>query len=136
MLAPALRRYVDRRPFENFQQRLLHPFARYVARDRRVVALAGDLVDLVDEDDAPFGGCHVVGGHPATAARGCSPRLRHVAGFGEHRGVDDGEGDVQQPCDRACHERLARSRRADEHDVRLVDLDLAFGVGRFERMRL
>ena len=131
MLAPALRRYVDRRPFENFQQRLLHPFARYVARDRRVVALAGDLVDLVDEDDAPFGGSHVVGGHLQQPREDALHVFAHVAGFGEHRGVDDGEGDVQQPCDRACHERLARSRRADEHDVRFVDLDLAFGVGRF-----
>ena len=52
MLAPALRRYVDRRPFENFQQRLLHPFARYVARDRNIFALPRDFIDLIDVNDA------------------------------------------------------------------------------------
>ena len=62
MLAPALRRNVDHRSFENLQQGLLHAFARHVARDRGVVALAGDLVDLVDEDDAALGLLDVVVG--------------------------------------------------------------------------
>ena len=36
---------------EDLQQRLLHALAGHVARDRRVVRLARDLVDLVDVDD-------------------------------------------------------------------------------------
>ena len=132
MLAPALRRNVDRRPFENFQQRLLHPFARDVARDGGVVAFAGDLVDLVDEDDAPFGGRHVVGSDLQQPREDALHVLAHVAGFGEHRCVDDGEGHVQQPCDGARHKRLARTRGADQHDVRLVDLDLR-AVGRLRK---
>ena len=52
MLAAALRRHVGDRPLEDLQQRLLHALAGDVARDRRVVGLARDLVDLVDVDDA------------------------------------------------------------------------------------
>ena len=52
MLASALRRNVGDGAFEDLQQRLLHAFAADVARDRRVVALAADLVDFVDVDDA------------------------------------------------------------------------------------
>ena len=52
MLASALRRNVGDRAFEDLQQRLLHAFAGDVARDRRVLVLAADLVDFVDVDDA------------------------------------------------------------------------------------
>ena len=52
VLAAALRRHVGDRAFEDLQQRLLDAFARHVARDRRVLVLAADLVDLVDVDDA------------------------------------------------------------------------------------
>src|SRR5438445_192695 len=46
VLAPALRRNARRRALEDLEQRLLHALARDVARDRRVLGLAGDLVDL------------------------------------------------------------------------------------------
>ena len=52
VLASPLGRYVDDRSFEDFEQRLLYALARHVARDRRVVAFAGDLVDLVHVDNA------------------------------------------------------------------------------------
>src|SRR5262249_57265350 len=48
VLAPALRRHAGGGPLEDLQQRLLHAFAGDVARDRRVVGFARDLVDLVD----------------------------------------------------------------------------------------
>src|SRR4051794_37565427 len=60
MLAAALRRHGSGRPLEDLQQRLLDAFARDVARDRRVVGLAGDLVDLVDVDDPGLGLLDVV----------------------------------------------------------------------------
>src|SRR5438045_2296875 len=55
MFATTLRWHVGDRAFDELQERLLDALARDVARDRRVVALARDLVDLVDVDDAPLG---------------------------------------------------------------------------------
>src|SRR5262249_22348148 len=55
VLPPALRRNGGDRPLEDLQQRLLDALARDVARDRRVVRLARDLVDLVDVDDPGLG---------------------------------------------------------------------------------
>src|SRR5690606_37510267 len=52
VLASALRRHRGDRALDQLQQRLLHALARDIARDRRVVGLARDLVDLVDVDDA------------------------------------------------------------------------------------
>src|SRR5690606_23559735 len=52
MLASALRRHRRDRSLDQLEQRLLNAFAGYVAGDRRVLALARNLVDLVDVDDA------------------------------------------------------------------------------------
>src|SRR5690606_38753077 len=52
MLAPALRRHGGRGALHQLEQRLLHALARHIARDRRVLRLAADLVDLVNIDDA------------------------------------------------------------------------------------
>ena len=52
VLAATLRRHRGNGAFDELEQRLLHAFARHVARDRRVVGLAGNLVDFVDVDDA------------------------------------------------------------------------------------
>src|SRR5690606_5310878 len=52
MLTPALRRDVRHAPLDQLEERLLHPFTGDVPGDGGVVALAGDLVDLVDVDDA------------------------------------------------------------------------------------
>src|SRR6185436_5313013 len=52
MLATALRGNRRDRALEDLEERLLDALAADVARDRRVLALAGDLVDLVDVDDS------------------------------------------------------------------------------------
>src|SRR5207237_1511656 len=52
MLAATLGRHRSGRALEDLQQGLLHALAGDVTGDRRVLALAGDLVDLVDVDDA------------------------------------------------------------------------------------
>jgi NAD(P)-dependent dehydrogenase (short-subunit alcohol dehydrogenase family) len=52
VLAAALGRDAGRRALDDLQERLLHALAADVAGDGRVVALAADLVDLVDVDDA------------------------------------------------------------------------------------
>src|SRR4029077_20111859 len=47
MLAAALRRNVGYRAFQDLEKRLLHAFARDVARDRGVLVLTPDLIDFV-----------------------------------------------------------------------------------------
>src|ERR1700694_5415624 len=63
MLAAALRWNVGDVALQDLEQRLLHAFSRHVTRDRRVVRLARDLVDLVDVDDPALSAADVeVGG--------------------------------------------------------------------------
>src|SRR5688572_28984875 len=60
MLAPALRRNIADRPFQDLQERLLHPFSGNIARNGNVLRLARDLVDLVDVNNPHLGTLHIV----------------------------------------------------------------------------
>src|SRR5467141_586643 len=124
VLAPALGRHARHRPLEDLEERLLHAFARYVARDARVLGLAGDLVDLVDVHDAALGFGDVEVRGLEQPDQNVLHVLTHVACLGERRGIRDRERDVEDAGQRLGEERLAHAGRADEHDVRLVELDL------------
>ena len=124
MLAAALRRHPSDRAFDQLEQRLLHALARHVAGDRRVVALARDLVDLVDVDDAALRLLDVVVALLQQLLDDVLDVFADVARFGERRGVGDHERHVEEPRERLREERLAGAGRADQQDVRLGELDL------------
>ena len=79
------------RALEDLQQRLLDALAGDVARDRRVVGLARDLVDLVDVDDPGLGLLDVVVGGLDQLQQDVLDVLADVAGLGQRRGVGDRE---------------------------------------------
>ena len=70
-------------PFEDFEQGLLHALAGDVAGDGGVLALARDLVDLVDVDDAALGALDVVVGVLEQVEDDVLDVLADVAGLGE-----------------------------------------------------
>jgi hypothetical protein len=51
---PAFSRQFDLRALDQFEQRLLHAFARYIASTERGFTRPCQLVDLVDVNDARF----------------------------------------------------------------------------------
>src|SRR6185503_15987929 len=124
MLAAALRRHACHRAFENLEQRLLHAFARHVARDAGVLRLACDLVDLVDVDDPALGFGDVEVRRLQQPHENVLDVLADVAGFGEGRGVRDREGHVEDARQGLRQQRLTHAGRADQEDVALVELNL------------
>ena len=54
--------------------------------------------------------------------------LADVAGLGQGRGVDDREGDREQLGQRLGQQGLAGAGRADQQDVRLLELDVQLAV--------
>ena len=124
VLAAALRRHVRDRAFEDLEQRLLHALTGDVAGDRRVLVLAADLVDFVDVDDALLALLDVAAGGLQQLEDDVLDVLADVARFGERRRVDDRERHRQQLGQRLREQRLAGARRADQHDVRLDQLDV------------
>ena len=124
MLASALRRDVCDRTLEDLQQRLLHALAGDVARDRGVLALTGDLVHLVDVDDAALGQLDVKVRRLKQPEQDILHILTDVAGLGERGGVRDGERHVQDLGQRLGEQCLAGAGRANEQDVALLQLHI------------
>ena len=130
MLAAALGRHVGDGAFENLQQRLLHAFTRDVAGDRRILVLAADLVDFVDVDDALLRLLDVATGGLQQLQDDVLDVLADVARFGERGGVDNRERDGEELGQRLREQRLAGAGRADQQDVRLVQLDFVAAARR------
>ncbi|GAA2419922.1 hypothetical protein GCM10010404_92920 [Nonomuraea africana] len=118
-----MRRHGGDGALQHLQQGLLDALARDVAGDRRVLAPAGHLVDLVDVDDAAFGLPDVVAGRPQQLDQDVLDVLADVAGLGEGGGVGDGEGDVEQAGEGLGEVGLAAAGRADQQDVGRAELD-------------
>ncbi|MBM2842912.1 MAG: hypothetical protein HW404_749 [Anaerolineales bacterium] len=130
MLAPALRRNVDRGALDDLEQRLLHPLARDVARDAGIVArLAGDLIDLVQVDDAALGPLDVEVGRLQEPQQDVLDVFADVTGFGQGGGVADAERHVQDARQRLRQQGLAAAGRSDEQDVALLQLDFGVAAG-------
>lgn len=125
MLAATLRRNGSDRAFHDLQKRLLDALARHVTRDGRVVRLAGNLVDLVDIDDAALGALDIVIRSLQQLQDDVFHVLADITGFGQRRCVRHGEGNVDDAGECLGKIGLAATRRTDEHDVRLRQLDIA-----------
>src|SRR5439155_5984028 len=130
VLATALRRNIGDGSLEYFQERLLDTLSGDVPGDRRVVALARDLVDLVDVDDPALRAVEVKVGRLDEPEQDVLDVLTDVTGFGEAGGVGDGERDIEDAGERLRKERLAASGRTDEQHVRLPELDIVHPVAR------
>src|SRR4051812_2928498 len=129
VLAATLRRNGGGRALEDLQQGLLHALAGHIARDRRVVGLAGDLVDLVDVDDPRLGLLDVVVGGLDELQEDVLDVLADVAGLGQRRGVGDRERDVEDAREGLGEQGLAAAGRAEQQDVRLRQLDVGVVAG-------
>ena len=127
MLAAALRRDGGGRAFHQLEQRLLHALARNVARNRRIVGLATDLVDFVDVDDAALRLLDVVVGCLQQLQDDVLDILADVAGLGQGRRIGHRERHVEDARECLGQQRLAAPGRADQQDVRFGKLDLVAG---------
>jgi hypothetical protein len=124
VLAPALRRHRGNGALEDLEQRLLDALARHVARDRRVVGLARDLVDLVDVDDPGLGLLHVEVRGLDQLEEDVLHVLAHVAGLRQRGGVGDRERHVEDLGQRLGQQRLAAAGGPEQQDVGLLQLEV------------
>ena len=108
---------------QDLQQSLLNALPGDVPGDRRVLALAGDLVDLVDVDDPGLGALDVVIGGLDEFEQDVLDVLTDVTGLGQRGGVGDGEGHVEHLGQRLGQVCLAAAGRSEHQDVGLGQLN-------------
>ena len=126
MLAAALRGHAGHGSFQNFQKGLLYALAAHVAGDGGVFALAGDLIDFVDIDDAPLGQLNVVVRILDQPQQDVLHILAHVARFRQAGGISDGEGHLQELGQRLGQKRLAGTGGAHHQNIALLKLQLSW----------
>ena len=93
-------------------------------RDRGVLVLAADLVDLIDVDDPLLALLDVAAGGLQELQDDVLDVLANVAGLGQGRRIHDREGNRQQFGQRLREQRLPGAGRTDQQDVRLRELDI------------
>ena len=104
MLPAALRRHSSNGSLNQFKQRLLHSLARHISRDRGIVRLARDLIDLVDVNDSNLGLLHIVIALLQQLLNDILNVFPDVAGFCEGRRICYGKRHVQLVCQSLCQE--------------------------------
>ena len=124
MLAATLRWNRGDRAFDQLQQCLLHAFAGNVPGNRRVVGLAGNLVDFIDVDNAHLGFFHIVVALLQQLLNDVLDVLTHVTGFGQGGRVGNGERHVQQARQGFGQQCFTRTCRADQQNVALAEFDI------------
>ena len=96
MLPASLGRDIHHIPFKELKHGLLHPLSGNIPRDGRVVALAGDLVNLVYEDYSSFGQCHIIVSFLQKPCQDTLDIFSDISGLCEDRGIHNGERYIQQ----------------------------------------
>ena len=85
MFSAALRRYAGFRALDDLKERLLYAFAGYIPCDRDILALFGDLIDLIDIDDTVLRPLHVIVSRLDQLQQDIFHILAHIAGFRQPR---------------------------------------------------
>ena len=124
MLASSLRRDIHHIALKQLQHGLLHTFARDIARNGRIVAFAGDLVYLVDEDYPPFRQSHIIVSLLKQTGQDTLDILSDISCLSEYSRIHYGERHIKKLCYGLCEQGLSRARRTYHQDVRLFQLQI------------
>ena len=95
MLASTLRRNINHGTFQEFQQSLLYTFATHITRDRRIIALAGYLINLINEHNSPFCCSHIIISNLQQTRQDAFNVFTHITCFSKHSGINNGERNIQ-----------------------------------------
>src|SRR5262249_50594598 len=99
-----------------------------VARDRRVLVLAPDLVDFVDIDDAGLRPSHIAFRRLQQLQNDVLDVLTDVARLRQGGGIHDREWHIQHASQSLRQQRLAGSGRPDQQNVRFGQLYAIAGL--------
>ena len=122
VLAAALGRHVADGALDDLEQGLLHALAAHVPGDGGVFALAGDLVDLINVNDADLRPLDVEVRRLDQLEQDVLHILAHIAGLGQGGGVGDGKGDAQHPGQGLGQQGLAHAGGPQQQDVGFLQL--------------
>ena len=128
MLTATLWRHIHHRTLQQLQESLLHTFTTHITGDGRVVALTGNLVDLVYEHDTTLCCLYIVVSHLEQTSQDTLHILTHITSLSKDSGIYNGKRHIEQFSDRTCQQRLTRTCRTHHDDITLLDFYTVFTV--------
>ena len=126
VLASALRGYVRDSTFKQLQKRLLYTLAGNVAGNGCILALAGDLIKLINIDDAFLRALHIKVGGLQKFKYYVFNVLTDVARLRQRGGVRNGKGYIQHLGHGLREQGLAAAGGADEQNIALLQFNVVF----------
>ena len=126
MLAPTLRRNRGHGALQNFQERLLDPFTRYVTRDRGVLRFTRNLVDLVNVNNPLLRFLEIEIGSLDEFEENIFNVFTYVSGLGEGSGIRHGKRYVQLTSQGLRQIGLTGTGGAHQQNVGLGHFDVFF----------
>src|SRR5258708_5801750 len=125
MLAATLGRHVGNGAFENLKQRLLDPLAADIAGDGGVFVLLGNLVDLININDALLGLLDVAVGSLQKLQNNIFHVFTYVARLGQRGGVNDRERHIEHARKSLRQQRLTGARGTNQKNIGLAEFHFA-----------
>ena len=96
VLTATVWRHEDNATLEEFKESLLHALTTHITSDRGVIALASDLIDLIDKDDATFSLFDIIIASLEKTSKQRLDILADITGLGKDGSVDDCKWDVKE----------------------------------------
>jgi hypothetical protein len=124
------------RAFDQFQECLLHAFARDIAGDRGIIGLAGNLVDFIDIDNAGLRLFDIVIAFLQQLLDDVFDVFADVAGLGQGRGIGNGKRHIEQSRQRLGQQRLAGPGGPDQQNIAFGELHFVAGAHALGAARL
>ena len=110
MFTSTLWRYVNDSALQQFEKPLLYTLSTDIARNRRIVALTGYLVYLVDKDNASLCGLDIIVGHLQQTGKNALNIFTDVTCLGKYRSVNNGKGYIEHLSDSTRQQGLSCTR--------------------------
>ena len=117
VLAPALRRNIGSRSFQDFQQGLLYAFTGNVPGNGNVFRLPGNLVNFININNASLGFFNIVIRILDQAQQNVFHVFSHIPGFGQCGSIRNGKGYLQDPGQRLGQQGLPAAGRSQHQDI-------------------
>ena len=124
MLTTALRRHRCSGAFDQLKQRLLNTFARYVAGDRGVFRLTGNLIDLINVNNATLSFFYVVVALLQQLLNDVLNIFAHIARFSQRCSVSNGKRHVEQARQRFSEQRFTAAGGANQQNIAFAKLNV------------
>src|SRR5580704_5442400 len=125
MLASTLGWNIGNGAFQDLQQRLLHALTRNVPGNGGILVFLGNLIDLVDIDDALLSAGDVPIGGLQQLQNNVFHVFADVAGFGKRGSVDDCEGHIEHARKSLSQKGLASAGGTDQQNIGFREFHIA-----------